>query len=200
MAGKTLLGLSQGLLKVASKDQAAIWASLLATFHTQYGEYLKERTYARDDPQEAAIRGKNPASWWYTHERDRRVYQRLSRLYQQGQLFTFLTTKDDTILERTTNPVESINNQVKQVIKSHPGLSENHLTCGIEWVLYSYTQNPATPRQILKDWHTTGKPTRQLIPKKPRQQTRIGPKQWDTHPNTEEGLWTRKGWAGRWQP
>lgn len=46
MAGKTLLGLSQGLLKVASNDQAAIWASLLATFHTQYGK-LPERADLR---------------------------------------------------------------------------------------------------------------------------------------------------------
>lgn len=62
-------------------------------FHTQYGAYLKERTYARDDPQGAASRGEKPAGWWYAHERDRRVYYRLDRLYQQGWLFTFLTAK-----------------------------------------------------------------------------------------------------------
>lgn len=200
MAGKTLLGLSQSLLRVSTKDEAATWASLLAAFHTQYGAYLKERTYARDDPQGAASRGKKPTGWWYTHERDRRVYYRLDRLYQQGWLFTFLTAKKDTIFERTTNPVESLNHQVKQVIKSHPGLSEDHLTSGIEWVLYSYTENPSTPKETLKNWNAAGKPTRKLIPKKQRKTHPLGPKQWDTGLTAEEGLWTRKGWAGNWQP
>lgn len=196
MAGKALLGLSRALLKVTSKTEAAKWATLLAAFHTEYSAYLKERTYARDNPLEAASRGKKPTGWWYTHERDRRVYHRLNRLYKAGDLFAYLTTAKQA-LERTTNPVESVNHQVKRVIKHHPGLSEDHLTCGIEWVLHSYTHNPDTPKQILKAWHAAGEPTRRLIPKKPRTTTRLGPKQHDTGLSSEEGLYTRKGWAGR---
>lgn len=199
MAGKALLGLSKGLLTVTSKDEAASWAALLGAFHTEYSSYLKERTYAKDDPIGAAARGKKPTGWWYTHGRDRRVYQRLNRLYQRGELFTYLTTPD-TPLERTTNPVESINHQVKQVIKHHPGLSEDHLICAIEWVLHQYTENPANPKEILKTWRNNGKPTRRLFPKKRKQPQHLGPKQYDTGLSSEEGLWTRKGWAGRSHP
>lgn len=195
-AGRALLGLSQALLKVHTRAEAATWTALLASFYTEYSSYLKERTYARDNPLEAASRGKKSTGWWYTHERDRRVYQRLNRLYKAGQLFAYLDAKDET-LERTTNPVESVNHQVKRVIKHHPGLSEDHLTCGVEWVLYSYTEHPQGPREILKAWHAAGNPTRRLVPKKHRKSRHLGPKEYDTGISSEEGLWARKGWAGR---
>lgn len=197
MAGKILLGLSRQLLKITNEEQAAHWASLLAQFHSQYDSYLKQRTYGRDNPREALSRGKRLTGWWYTHERDRRVYNRLNRLYQSGQLFTYLTAAPRR-LERTTNPVESVNNQVKNVIKDHPGLSEDHLLAGIEWVLYSYTERPKAPREILKKWRLEGKPTRRIIPTKtPAPKPRIGPALYDNHASPEEGLWGRKGWAGR---
>lgn len=166
--------------------QAATWASLLASFHAQYARYLKERTFATDDPQQAASKGIRLTSWWYTHERDRRVYQRLNRLSQAGELFSFLTTTAP--LHSTTNPVESINHQVKQVIKHHPGLSQDHLTCAIEWTLHAFTETPNSPGDILKAWMANGQPTRTLIPKKPKARQRIGPKQYDTAFNPEERL------------
>lgn len=200
MAGKALLGLSKALLDVEDKVQATHWAALLARVHTEYRDYFNERTYARDDPIEAHKRGKKPTSWWYTHGRDRRVYQRLSRLYKRGELFAFLTTISDVILERTTNPVESINRQVKEVPKRHPGLTADHLTGSVEWVLHTYTENPATAPEILKAWDTHNRPTRRLIPKKRQQTQPIGPKEYDTTLTTEEGLRARKGWAGRPYP
>lgn len=197
-AGRTLLALSQRLLKVGTKEEAAQWAALLATFHSQYRDYLKERTYAKNDPEGAQARGKKASGWWYTHERDRRVYYRLNRLYQAGELFAFLTT--DAALERTTNPVESINHQIKRVIKAHPGLSEDHQACAIEWVLHSYTETPHTSRQILKDWKAASRPERHLVPKKPHPTRPLGPATYDTGLSADEGLWDRKGWGGRWQP
>ncbi len=196
LAGKALIGLSKALLNIDTAQQPARWATLLAAFHTQYPAYVNERTYARDSPLEAASPGKKTTGWWYTHERDRRVYNRLNRLYHSGQLFTYLTTTDNP-LDRTTNPVESINHQIKNVIKYHPGLSEPHMTCAIEWVLHSYTEQPDTPKEILKTWHKTGRPARRIIPKKPHPPTRLGPKEYNTALTAEEGLWTRKGWAGR---
>lgn len=196
MAGRALIALSKQLLDITSIDQATSWAVQLANFHTHYADYLRERTYARDDPATAASKGKKPTSWWYTHERDRRVYHRLNRLYQSGHLFAYLTTSTHP-LERTTNPVESINHQIKQVIKHHPGLSHDHLTCAIEWVLYTYTDNRDTPRRVLNNWHGAGKPIRRLIPEKPRQSRTSRPQEYDTALTSEEGLWTRTGWAGR---
>ena len=93
MAGKTLLGLSQRLLHITTTEEATRWENLLNDFHNQYKDYLKERTYAKDDPQTAQIRGRQ---WWYTHERDRRVYFRFARLARQGVLFTYLTPTPNT--------------------------------------------------------------------------------------------------------
>lgn len=88
-AGKALKGLSQRLLAIRTTKAATQWMVLLDQFHTQYGSWLNERTFARDDPDEARRRGKfKPSQWWYTHGRDRRVYTRLDRLNRQGVLST----------------------------------------------------------------------------------------------------------------
>lgn len=196
-AGKALKGLSHSLLDIFTTDQAATWVANLAAFHNQYANYLKERTYARDNPEQAALRGKKPTGWWYTHERDRRVYHRLNNLYQQGQLFAYLTVKPGTCLERTTNPVESLNALVKQVPKHHPGLTGSHMTSAVEWTLYNWTETPQTPRELLKAWNHNKRPTRRVLPKRNNPPRPEGPTQYDTGLTAEEGLWTRKGWAGR---
>lgn len=199
-AGKALLSLSRRLLHLDTLDQAAHWVGLLAQFYNEYEEYLKERTYARQDPQEARKRGKKPDGWWYTHGRDRSVYQRLDRLQKAGQLFAYLTTEPGRALARTTNHVESINRLLADQTSNHPGLSEQHMTSAAEWLLQARTENPQTPSQIIKNWNHQNQPTRALIPKKTTRTRPIGPAQYDTGLTAEEGLWTRKGWAGRHQP
>lgn len=52
MVGKELLKLSKKIPKVASKDKATQRKTLLAAFHTEPAQYLKERTYALDSPLE----------------------------------------------------------------------------------------------------------------------------------------------------
>lgn len=85
-AGQALLALSQKLLQIEDISQAIEWQFLLHDFAKIHKDYLRERTYAKDDPDHA--RGR---TWWYTHERDRRVWKRLEKLLAAQQLFTFLT-------------------------------------------------------------------------------------------------------------
>lgn len=80
-AGKALFALSQRLLKVSTKDQAATWVKLLIEINTQYGDYLKERTWAKDVPAHQRRKGR---TWWYTHERDRKVYRHLASLHTRA--------------------------------------------------------------------------------------------------------------------
>lgn len=105
-AGIALKALSKRLLKINSLEQAAQWEQLLHDFHNQYGQYLKERTHAADNPQLARALGKK---WWYTHDRDRRVYFCLARLARQGTLFTYLDAIEGKTLHKTTNIAESLN-------------------------------------------------------------------------------------------
>ena len=131
-------------------------------------------TTAQDDPATAALTGKK---WWYTHPRTRRAYKRLTR---QNVLFTYLTC-GDTTLERTTNPVESVNARIRDALRHHRGATPDH--------------QPATPEQILTTWHTQGRPPRQRIPTTPTVTNTTHPG-WGTTPTPQEGLWPRKGWAG----
>ena len=167
--GRALLGLSRKLM-TATTDQAATWVTALNSYATEYRTWLNQRTTAQDDPATAALTGKK---WWYTHPRTRRAYKRLERLTRQNVLFTYLTC-GDTTLERTTNPVESINARIRDALRHHRG---------------------ATPEQILTTWHTQGRPPRQRIPTTPTVTNTTHPG-WGTTPTPQEGLWPRKGWAG----
>ena len=159
-AGKALLALSRRLLKVTSKEEAATWVKLLIEINTEYDTYFKERTWAKDVP---ASQRRGNQTWWYTHERDRRVYRRLASLHGKGHLFAFL--EFDPPRERTTNPLESFNNCLRLVVLYHRGLSEAHMIAAIDW--YCLHPQPIRPdhRQILTEWEKTGRPSRRIIPK-----------------------------------
>lgn len=188
-AGKALLALSRRLLKVTSKEEAATWVKLLIEINTEYDTYFKERTWAKDVP---ASQRRGNQTWWYTHERDRRVYRRLASLHGKGHLFAFL--EFDPPRERTTNPLESFNNCLRLVVLYHRGLSEAHMIAAIDWYCYTHSQFVQTTRQILTEWEKTGRPSRRIIPKtKHTKPTPDGPEHYGTAITNEEGLWAPLG-------
>ena len=189
--GRALLGLSRKLLTITTTDRAAHWPAALNDYATEYRTWLNQRTTAQDDPATAAATGRK---WWYTHPRTRRAYRRLEHLARQGVLFTYLT--HDPALERTTNPVESINARIRDNLRHHRGATPDHQAAIAEWTLHTHTRQPADPQQILTAWHAQGRPPRRRIPTVPTS-TSTRPPGWGTTPTPEEGLWTRKGWAGR---
>ena len=189
--GRALLGLSRKLLTITTTDQAAHWLTALNDYATEYRTWLNQRTTAQDDPATAAATGRK---WWYTHPRTRRAYRRLEHLARQGVLFTYLT--HDPALERTTNPVESINARIRDNLRHHRGATPDHQAAIAQWTLHTHTRQPADPQQILTAWHAQGRPPRRRIPTTPTN-ARTRPAGWGTTPTPEEGLWTRKGWAGR---
>ena len=69
----------------------------------------------------------------------------------------------------------------------------------IDWYCHHHSEFPQTPRDILAEWKKTGEPTRKAIPDKktPPPVTTDGPEPYGTALTAEEGLWERKGWAGR---
>ena len=155
---------------MCTADDAARWSALLAQFHSEYSTWLNERTYAREDPEEAARRGKTkPTQWWYTHGRDRRVYKRLERLAKQGVLFNFLTAHSSQVLHSTTNIAESHNARIDAVCYHHRGLSESHMLTAIDWALYYRWVAPKDAKQIYTQWDQAGRPRRRIIPKNENQ-------------------------------
>lgn len=193
-AGKALLTLSKRLLRITTTSEAARWMTYLNAFYNHYDKYLKERTYAKDVPQALRRPGKK---WWYTHDRDRRVYFRLKRLARNGQLFTYLHTPQAA--HNTTNIVESHNAAIKQILRNHRGWPPLHQVQAATHYLNSKTENPLTPRQILHQWNQAGQPQLNLVPpvKEHVSQPR---KDFNQHAPWEDGLAIRKGWAGRYKP
>ncbi|WP_167202828.1 hypothetical protein [Actinomyces respiraculi] len=134
----------------------------------------------------------------------RRAWRRLERLARKGQLFAYPTSPDGkprpTPAERTTNPIESVNAQVRDRLRHQRGATTDHQGAIAEWTLHTHTHNPSTPTAILADWNTQGRPKRTRTPtpktSKPPS-TSQHPAGWGTTPTPEEGLWKRKGRAGR---
>lgn len=185
-AGRILLELSRTLTHLKTQKEANTWMNLLNEFYQAYGTYLKERTYAKDIPTEQRKPGH---LWWYTHERDRRVYFRLKRLLNKGQLFAYL--KDSKPQHSTTNIVESHNAAIKGIFYQHRGWKPRQQIQAAFHYLNTRSQTPLTPRDILRQWHQAGNPTYTLIPPKTR---RTPPTQHDFNHHTpwEDGLTIRK--------
>lgn len=199
-AGRALLALSRRITKIRSLDEVSTWEEALAAVHSLYGTWISHRTFAKDNPVEALRRGRK--NWWYTHERDRRVYYRLVRLNRSGTMWNYLTSAGANLtFSPFTNHVESINSQIRRLLDHHRGLSPAHMQTVIEWLLHSKTENPTPATEIFKQWDQGGRPSKQILPQKTHPKPRaLGPEKWGTATTPEEGLWTRKGWAGRWQP
>lgn len=145
------------LTKISTVDGAANWLAELNAWHGEHGDYLKERTTAKQDPAHA--RGRK---WWWTHERLRRAYFRLVRLNRAGMLFAFCDPAiagDGESLPSTTNQLEGGTNAVvKRTLDHHRGLSEEHMKRCCEWTVYMLTEHPDPMSFVTPDyWKSTGK-------------------------------------------
>ena len=156
-AGRALLKLARRLTKISTVDGAANWLAELNAWHGEHGDYLKERTTAKQDPAHA--RGRK---WWWTHERLRRAYFRLVRLNRAGMLFAFCDPAiagDGESLPSTTNQLEGGTNAVvKRTLDHHRGLSEEHMKRCCEWTVYMLTEHPDPMAFVTPDyWKSIGK-------------------------------------------
>lgn len=196
-AGKEALQLTRDLMKVHDLDSAANWLGAYASWESKWSDLLKERTYAKtgvDRPSWV----KSSQRWWYTHTRLRRVQGLFRQLIRDQALFTWLNETfledDKPSVERTTSRLEGgPNAALKRLLRDHRGMPEDHARHAVDWLLNSLTEHPHDPWKLAKehlaDHH--GMPT-PAVPEEP-----TGPVTYDTGLSAEEGLWTRKGWAGR---
>ena len=114
-------------------------------------EGLHRRTHlrARRPVQPKASRHR----WWWTHEELRRCYRRLERLFREGGLFAYLEPEllKGGPVARTTNRLEGgVNSVVKDVLRNHRGLPEEHMRRACEWVCYMKTAHPR-PESFIPD-------------------------------------------------
>lgn len=95
--------------------------------------------------------------------------------------------------ERPTSRLEGgPNNAIKYLLRHHRGLRNHHAPRAIDWLLNSLTEHPHDPWQLAKS-HLQGQATTATQP--PNHEP-AGPDRYGTGLTPEEGLWTKKGWAG----
>ena len=194
-AGKSLWALARGLTRIQTREQAIAWLEQLNDWHKTFGHLTRHRTYRKDAPRGAAIpQHIRPGQrWWYTHERLRRAYRQLAKLAQNQHLFTYLLAELEPLkIASTTNHIEGgINAGLRELLRHHRGMPPEHQRRAIEWWLHAHALTAPKPADLIRPEHHQPKP-KQPVPDEP-----IGPAQYDTGLTAEEGLWTRKGWAGR---
>lgn len=99
---------------------------------------------------------------WCAHEELRRCCRRLEKLFREGKLFAFLEPALATggPVARTTNRLEGgVNSVVKNVLRNHRGLPEEHMLRACEWVCYMKTAHPRPESFIPNDPLEDGKAT-----------------------------------------
>ena len=80
-------------------------------------------------------------------------YRRLERLFREGRLFAYLEPEllKGGPVARTTNRLEGgVNSVVKDVLRNHRGLPEEHMRRACEWVCYMKTAHPR-PESFIPD-------------------------------------------------
>lgn len=192
-AGKSLRALSLALTRITTTEQAAHWQGKLHTWHQLYKPLITAKTYLKDTGiRPAGVRANS--TWWWTHDRLRKAYRLLERLARQEVLFTYLDPDlEHLILASTTNRIEGgVNAQLRHVLRDHRGMSPDHQRRAIEWWCFLHSPHHKHPTDLIRPEHYQPQP-----PALPPEAEPIGPAAYDTALNPEEGLWTRKGWAGR---
>lgn len=194
-AGKALWALALRLTRIKNQDQATGWLQALNTWHQTHGNLTRERTHHQHLGTQAAPSWVRPGQrWWYTHERLRRAYRGLAKLVREQQLFVYLEPEFEGMgIASTTHSAEgAINAQLRDLLRRHRGMIEHHQRRGIERWLHAHAI-AAPPDRDLIPAHLD----RTVKPRPQPDQEPIGPAGYDTGLAAEEGLWARRGWAGR---
>ena len=99
---------------------------------------------------------------WRAYEELRRCCRRLEKLFREGKLFAFPgpALAAGGPVARTTNRLEGgVNSVVKNVLRNHRGLPEEHMLRACEWVCYMKTAHPRPEPFIPDDPLEGGKAT-----------------------------------------
>lgn len=184
-AGKSLLKISRALLRVKTLEQAAIWSASLASWHSQYQGFIKERTWLAD------------GSWQYTHPRVRTAYRRLERLVRQGVLFTFLDSKllEEGSISRTTNRIEGYNAKIRAMLREHRGMPVEHQWRAVGWLLWVDAAWGASVDEVIR---LDPVPVVALAGQKKNAPVGLSIDEQRGFFVPGEGVVVRRGWGGRW--
>lgn len=137
--GRELLGIANRLTR--AKDEDAMRRRLVdyAQWCADRSEFLKEFTV-------------KDCRRVYTHERLRRARGSLNRLVREGTPFTFIEMQKEHggHWDCTNNAIESLNAQLREMLRLHRGLPLLHRVKAVMWWCYMRTEDPKSPAEILR--------------------------------------------------
>lgn len=168
-AGVDLYALAKRLLKVGDSEQAAAWLAAYASWCAAYDEFLKEET-TNDEGRT-----------FLTHERLVKARNSLTALVRQGTLFTYV---DPDLTERlgalpaTNNAVESLNAQLRAMLREHRGLSLERRIKAVCWWCYLHTECPMSAAGILRAMPTDEDIAREMRMIGYEDRAGMGPQKW----------------------
>lgn len=176
-AGRALREHVMSLSKVDNIDDAIAWQLRLDEWWRTFGHLTKERTLL--------VNGR----FGFTHDRLRKAWFLVHTVVRNNVLFTWLEHGNP----RTTSPLEGgINARIRDMLKHHRGMSEQHQKRAVEWLLATIALG------------TTGAIKHATLPTAPQTEEPDNdtddldlPEAYGTATTAEEGLWNRSGWAGR---
>ena len=172
-AGKALRQLALNLTGISTVEDAITWQLTLENWWQQFGHLTRERTLYDN------------GAFGFTHDRLRKAWEVLRKASRAGHIFTNLNHGNP----RTTSRLEGLNSHIRHLLRFHRGMPIEHRKKAAEWFLLLH-EIP------LDQAHKHAQPQ---APKllAPQHEEPPGPALYDTNLTAEEGLWLRKGWAGR---
>lgn len=172
-AGRALRRLVMDLSGVRDEDAAIDWQLHLEQWWQRFGHLTNERTLLRN------------GRFGFTHDRLRKAWLLVRLVVRKNLIFTHITYGNP----RTTSALESLNAQIRDLLRHHRGMTEEHRRRAVEWFL---TLHELPTEQALD----LARPSKQQ-PATTEPDDQISHTLYDTRLDAGEGLWLRSGWAGR---
>jgi hypothetical protein len=168
-AGRALRKLVMTLSEVDDEDKAIAWQLHLEQWWQTFGHLTRERTLLKN------------GQFGYTHDRLRKAWQLIRLVVRKNLLFTHISHGNP----RTTSRLEGLNAHIRDLLRRHRGMSEEHRRRAIEWFLTTHELN-------INDAITTAGPTPKTTAD-PQPDDQLSHVVYDTALTAEEGLWLRSG-------
>ena len=168
-AGVDLYALAKELLRVEDYEQAAAWLAAYAGWCSDYDEFLREETTNEE------------GRTFLTHERLVKARNSLTALVRQGTLFTYVDpdlTGRLGPLPATNNTVESLNAQLRHMLREHRGLSLERRIKAVYWWCYMHTECPMPAAKILKIMPTDRSIAQEMRAISYENRASVGPQRW----------------------
>lgn len=119
-AAQELLEIVRYLNRVETNEEAQLWMRAFIDWYREYEEFINEKSYDEEG-----------VHWWYKHKLLHRSATHIKRALPD--MFSF--TRYDNI-PKTSNSIESFFGHLKDHLRLHRGLSEQHFQDFVKWYLF----------------------------------------------------------------